>query len=55
VSNTKVQVNLRLSPTAKKILAELSLKSGISQADVVEMLLKQAKRQGKITMEIDLS
>lgn len=42
----KEQVNVRLTRVAKKILAELSQRMGISQADVLELLLREKKKRG---------
>ncbi len=46
-SEDKVQANIRLTPTAKKVLVELSDIYGIAQGDVVEVLLRvEAARLG---------
>ena len=40
VSGKKEQVNVRLTDEARKILASLSAQKGISQADILEILLR---------------
>ncbi len=39
-TESKDQVNIRLTPTAKKILSQLSDVYGTAQGDVVELLLR---------------
>lgn len=45
VANQKEQVNVRLTATAKRILAKLSTQMGISQADVLEILLREEDKK----------
>jgi hypothetical protein len=39
-SEDKIQVNIRLTPTAKRILVKLSDVYGVAQGDVLEILLR---------------
>lgn len=44
-SGKKEQVNVRLTARARKILADLALRSGISQADVLELMLREEDKK----------
>lgn len=47
-SENRIMTSLRLTPEAKAILQELAKKQGISQAAIVELLVRQeAKKQEK--------
>lgn len=46
----RVQTNLRLTQHARNVLAHLSETYGLSQADIVELLLRKAEQENTLTV-----
>lgn len=46
----RIQTNLRLTQHARNVLSHLSEVYGLSQADIVELLLRRAEKESTLTV-----
>jgi predicted DNA-binding protein len=50
-ATTKEATSIRLTPEAKRLLATLAEKNGVSQAAWMEMIIRKEARREKISLE----